>query len=117
MPRRSGEALVQLASNGVGDLRNLAAFAPREHAVNAPGTVALVYTLRVPPSEAIGAGIARLMELAPPHAVEWSASVVKSEAHRRLLTPLTNEEAAGLELVTREKIDAALAKVDRMLKG
>lgn len=40
---------------------------------------------------------------------------MQDEAMRRLLTPLTDEEAANVKLVTRQEIAEAIARVDRAL--
>lgn len=41
---------------------------------------------------------------------------MQDEALRRLLTPLTDEEAADIKLITREEIAEACARVDRAMK-
>jgi len=41
---------------------------------------------------------------------------MNEEVLKRLLTPLTDEEAKALPLVTRKELEEAIAKVDRALR-
>lgn len=41
----------------------------------------------------------------------------KAEARRRLLTPLSDEEAKALRLITREEIEAVLRQADAELRA
>jgi len=42
---------------------------------------------------------------------------MNEEVLKRLLTPLTDEEAKDIKLVTREELDEAIGRVDRALRG